>query len=620
MPADTRRLADRIDTEQLSGRLKTVHWLIISASFLITLLAWYGTQSIVTERARLHFEREAEKILELVTDRLRRYEDALWSAAAAIEANPGVATLGGWESYVERLDLVHRYPNVKAVNVMYRLTGADELARFVASQRHERPDFSISRLNDDDEHFIVTYVSPLAGNEAAVGLDGAHDPGRFKTLMRAAAMSDAQLTPPLELVQDATRTKSYILSVPFYRGLQTPELPDRLARLEGFVVMPLLMSSIVNGVLDQHTGVYSLRITDGDTVIHDDSPDRPRLDDTATIDTYALMPMGDAILDSDGHFHSQRLVDVYGRQWRFDIDSASRFSHDAGYLFPTLVLIGGLSIDILLLGIFLVLAKANRRALGLAQQSAAQLLVKADALAATNRELESFAYIVSHDLKTPLRGIQDLTDYIEEDLEPSFDLDDAHREARRNLGRIGQQVRRSNALIEGILDYSGVGMRAEQLIEVNVAQLLDDIVEPLPVRSEQLVRQGEFPVFTTYGIRLAQVLANLINNAFKYHHDPDKAHVVISVTEQNGWYRFSVQDDGPGIDRKFHSRVFEVFKTLQSRDAIESTGVGLSIVKKSVELLGGRIWIESACGEGTTMFFEWPKEIHEDAVRTHRAA
>ena len=102
-------------------------------------------------------------------------------------------------------------------------------------------------------------------------------------------------------------------------------------------------------------------------------------------------------------------------------------------------------------------------------------------------------------------------------------------------------------------------------------------------------------------------MQNLIGNAFKYHHDPEHALVPIRCRDDGDWFTFSVSDNGPGIDPKFHARIFEVFQTLQSRDKIESTGVGLSIVKKSVENLGGTVGVVSAPGEGTTFEFTWPK-------------
>ena len=108
-------------------------------------------------------------------------------------------------------------------------------------------------------------------------------------------------------------------------------------------------------------------------------------------------------------------------------------------------------------------------------------------------------------------------------------------------------------------------------------------------------------------VRFQQVLANLVGNALKYHHEPERATVTVSVDETDDFYVFSVSDDGPGIDPKFHERIFDVFQTLQTKDDVESTGIGLSIVKKAVESHGGRVTLLSDNGKGATFTFEWPK-------------
>lgn len=334
MPTETRSpersFEEYLNLEQAevarSGRLGAMHWLIVGTSFLITLLAWYGSQYIVTERASQRFEREADQIVERVTERLQRYEDALWAAAAAVEANDGVGTLQGWRNYTRRLDLAGRYPNVQALNVLYKVE-PEELAEFVATQRLQRPDFSIRSQNKGDLHLIVTYASPELGNEKAIGFDTAHDPGRRDTLMRAAKLNEAQLTQPLVLVQDETQTTSILMAVPFYGGGQDPVPLNRSRRLEGLIAMPLMMNRVVNGVLGDDSQAHSLRITDGDAVIQDiDNTDmEQRQDRSAAISgAWDQSPevTGESGLDERGQFRLERVVDVYGRQWKFDIRCA----------------------------------------------------------------------------------------------------------------------------------------------------------------------------------------------------------------------------------------------------------------------------------------------------------
>jgi signal transduction histidine kinase len=114
------------------------------------------------------------------------------------------------------------------------------------------------------------------------------------------------------------------------------------------------------------------------------------------------------------------------------------------------------------------------------------------------------------------------------------------------------------------------------------------------------------PTIVTERIYLEQVFTNLISNAIKYHNRPD-GHIEIGVKRDNQFYIFCVQDDGPGIEKEYHERIFLMFQTLQERDAFESTGVGLAIVKKIAEEKGGRVWVESDPGKGSTFYFTWPR-------------
>ncbi|MEO5362474.1 MAG: ATP-binding protein [Magnetococcus sp. DMHC-8] len=202
----------------------------------------------------------------------------------------------------------------------------------------------------------------------------------------------------------------------------------------------------------------------------------------------------------------------------------------------------------------------------------------------TNQELQQFAYIVSHDLKAPLRAIHSLVQWIAEDYGPLFDDD-----GREQLDLLQGRVRRMDQLIEGVLHYSRIGRIREEMVPVNLNKLVTEVIDLLAPPAHIAVRVvTRLPVVVCEKVRMSQVFQNLISNAIKFLDKP-RGEIVITCVEEETVYRFGVQDNGPGIAAKDHERIFQIFQTLHAGDAYGSTGIGLTLVKKIVELHGGQI-------------------------------
>lgn len=237
----------------------------------------------------------------------------------------------------------------------------------------------------------------------------------------------------------------------------------------------------------------------------------------------------------------------------------------------------------------------------IAERKAAELARLGAELARSNQDLDQFAYVASHDLKAPLRGIANLTEWIEEDLG-----DRITGESREHMQLLKGRVHRMEALIDGILTYSRAGRVHEEPRDVDVGALLAECIEMLdPPAGTEVVIGPDMPVLRTEQVPLQQVLMNLVGNAIKYNRRPGARVEVTSELVGNDW-RFSVSDNGPGIDERYRERIWQIFQTLAPRDKVEGTGIGLSVVRRIVESRGGRTWLDSELGKGTTFHFTWP--------------
>jgi signal transduction histidine kinase len=232
-------------------------------------------------------------------------------------------------------------------------------------------------------------------------------------------------------------------------------------------------------------------------------------------------------------------------------------------------------------------------------------------LARSNRDLEDFAYVASHDLKTPLIGINRAAECLEEDLRDS--LSD---ESRKMLGLMRNRIKRMDILLDDLLTYSRAGRADTAIGETDVAVIFESILEVLCPPGHIMVRaEGKLPVIVTAKAQLEQVLRNLINNAIK-HHDKQNGEVIVSGRRVGDVVEFSVRDNGPGIAPEFHDKIFQLFQTLKRPDEVEGSGVGLAVVKKLVEQQNNRITVHSrGDGTGSEFCFGWPTAIngHDDA-------
>ncbi|MBU2595129.1 MAG: PAS domain S-box protein [Candidatus Edwardsbacteria bacterium] len=219
-----------------------------------------------------------------------------------------------------------------------------------------------------------------------------------------------------------------------------------------------------------------------------------------------------------------------------------------------------------------------------------------------NQELAEFAYIVSHDLKAPLRAISSLAQWLSEDYKDALD-----KEGKEKIALLLGRAKRMHNLIEGVLSYSRLGRMKPTMHRLNSHEETRQIIDSLsPPEHITIIIQDRLPLIVYDRIHFTQVMQNLISNAIKYN-DKKNGLINISCTECEEYWEYSVSDNGVGIEEQCFERIFKIFQSLKSRDEFESTGIGLTIVKKIVEYHGGKIRLTSQLGKGSQFFFTLPK-------------
>lgn len=220
------------------------------------------------------------------------------------------------------------------------------------------------------------------------------------------------------------------------------------------------------------------------------------------------------------------------------------------------------------------------------------------------KELDEFAYVASHDLRAPMRAIDNLAQWIVEDA-AEF-LPEA---SRGHLEKLQQRVKRMERLLDDIQKFSRAGRLSFESEELDLHALVVDTIQTLsPPAGFEVRVEGVLPTIVSGRSPLEQIFLNLIGNAIK-HHDRDSGTVVVSATESTMFVEITVEDDGPGIPEELRGRAFQMFETLKPRDHVEGSGIGLAVVNKLIQSVGGRIWITSGAVRGTAFHFTWPKTL-----------
>lgn len=599
---------NEIDNIQRSGRIGLLHWSVVVLSVILTVLAWLYSKEHVDERNHAQFIKESDRVVELITERMHRYEDALWGGVSTIQANGGKINDLEWLTFSKHLNIEKKYPGINGIGIIYRVK-KEELPSYLRNKRKFVSDYNIHPEHNESEYWPITNIEPLENNRKALGLDMAHEKNRYSAARKAMLSGKSQVTAPIQLVQDSEKTPGFLFFVPFYKVKSSTE-DERERNIIGLVYAPFIVKKLISGTLDRDKRHVGITIKDGEEVLYDEN--------NTKYSNY----------DSDALYSTSFSLDLYGRTWNATIRSLKSFNTLTSSREPYFILAAGIVIDILLFSIFYFLARSNRRAFEIAKQATSQFEKQNEELIETNKRITSeieyrkkaeadaesaskskslFLANMSHEIRTPMNGIISCTNLL---------LDSCKNEENQKLldtiSSCGISLLR---LINDILDFSKIEVGKVELEKYtfNFQYSIRNVVNLFSVNGVEIGKSvvldidDDIPTFVE-GDRekIKQVLGNLISNAIKFSNS--KVDIAIRLSSTHGRRRkitFEVIDDGPGISKEGLERLFDSFTQVDNSTTRQygGTGLGLTICKSLVEIMNGEISVESVVGEGSKFTF-----------------
>lgn len=503
----------------------------------------------------------------------------------------------------------------------------------------ETDDYQTRKSRTDRKfHFPITYLSPMEGNEWLHGQNVMSNKNRQEKLNLASDLGTiaTEVVWPEDL---PPRLQAYI---PIYRDSGTQQTSYHLRKdLKGFVMSQHVIKTFVNQTLDtlkddkRDVRLYLYDVTKGE--------DAPSLIHYPPQETMENSEYHDLSVLRMGIKRTESLIHLPGRVWKSVILPTPHFIKTYQSRSPLLIFIGGICFSLLMGSWAFFYSQSHRRARAIARlnetldrkvkertlqleaevkkvasQKRAVISIMEDFrqaqvrekqanenLKISNRELEQFAYIASHDLQEPLRKIISFSNLLQEEIADSLKDD-----PKRYFEFVIKASYRMRDQIQDLLEFSRAGQKELKLVATNLNDLVNEVVEMLEVtinENQATIEIKDLPTVNCAPRFMASVFQNLISNAIKFQAKDTPPKIVISAKESPDEWIVSVSDNGLGIDKEHSGKIFEIFRRLHSRDKYEGTGIGLAICNRVIHRHGGKIWLESEPGQGSIFHFTIPK-------------
>ncbi len=629
-------------------------WRSYAPIALVALSGTLATWSVVDKVSDLEQQRQTDAFASAARDRVLVIQRELVHSLQVVQDLGSFFDASGqvarrqFREFVE--PVLKRDDAIQALYWVPRVP-AERRSAFVAEARRAYPPFLITGSEGDTAlksvaerpvHFPVLYIQPYLDNNAMLGFDLASDSDELALLEATAESAVLGASVPVSLPSATDGQTWFSVYVPMFvkaRGeklsetdVARPQERSPSRTLRGFAAGRFLVRNLVEQAL------ANLGPSGVDMRFFSSEPDASAhpfyVHVSRTRPGFAAIAMQIA---GPGVAEYRAGIQVGNRRW-FVVSNPvpGYFERDAWSSY--IIMVGGFAFT-LLSSVFLItsIGRAQRvrhlvaqrtvelersnsalnneigerkraeQALQLLNATLEQRVTHRTAEAERRaRDLEQYAYVASHDLKAPLRGIANLAGWLKEDLRKNLTA-----ETSEQIDLLQDRVARMNALVEGLLAYSRIGRTAGSVEDVETAELVRDTIDSLSPRKGYKIKvKTGMPRLFTDRLHLGQVFANLIGNAIN-HHDHKKGVIRVSGEDLGDRCQFTVLDDGPGIPSEYQDKVFMMFQTLQVSDFGGDTGIGLALVKKLVEEHDGSISLKSGPGRGSRFTFTWAKEVPE---------
>jgi signal transduction histidine kinase len=623
--------------------------LVFLLGLLSTLAATYQFERASAARDHARFERFSADKVRAIEERLSAYYNLLRGAAGLLAAKPDTSR-ADWALYVERTRIQELYPGAQGVGYALRISADDRDRVTLAMRAQGFEDFAVRPEGERPETTAIIYLEPLdRRNRVAIGFDMFSEPIRREAMERARDTGLRAMTGKVQLVQEIDREKQpgFLIYVPVYAGGAVPDtVEERRRRLIGWTYSPFRVDDLFNKMFpveSQPELTFS---------VHDGAVSAGNLLYTST-----PLASGESVGQAPRYEVSRPLV-TGGRRWTILLASTADFDRDSNRRWTPLVLAAGLLVTLLLT----LATSAQARATAAAERSREELrglnetlesrvetrtteLAKARNelqrvnegleamvaertadLEAANEEIQRFAYIVSHDLRAPLVNIMGFTselesarnDMLRAGAKPEDDPERLRieRDFDESLSFVRAATTKMDGLIGAILKISRDGRRAFRPEPLDMEVLFNTLVAAIRHQTDAAgatIQVGKLPGLFADRLAIEQIFANLLDNAVKYLDPSRPGRIEISGEERGARLVYRVSDNGRGIAKADHARVFELFRRAGVQDK-PGEGIGLAHVKALVRSLGGHIELQSEPGQGTTFTISLPNAAARQAA------